>query len=98
MPKRKKHVKQAQAGGTQPSNTSNNLAYQHSNVSNPPQPTELLKNQSLQIQLRQQLPYLFPNKLIVYLKIMLRNENDDQSQQEFSFITIYFSRCQPKRT
>ena len=47
MPRPKKHVKQAQVGGTQPSNTSNTSANQHSNVSDPPQPTELLKNQNL---------------------------------------------------
>ena len=47
MPRPKKHVKHSQVGGTQPSNTSNNLANQQSNASNPPQPTELLKNQNL---------------------------------------------------
>jgi len=46
MPKRKKHVKQAQAGGTQPSNASNTLANPPRNVSS--QPTHLLTNQNLQ--------------------------------------------------
>ena len=47
MPRPKKHVKQAQAGGTQPSNTSNTQANPPPNV--PPQPTELLSNQNLSI-------------------------------------------------
>ena len=46
MPKRKKHVKHSQAGGTQPSNASNTEANPPRNVSS--QPTHLLTNQNLQ--------------------------------------------------
>ena len=46
MPRPKKHVKHSQAGGTQPSNTSNTEA--NPPLSIPQQPTEILTNQNLQ--------------------------------------------------
>ena len=71
MPKRKKHVKQAQAGGTQPSIASNTPA--NPIQANVPQPTELLTNQNLQNSPASAaaLPHLHL-RMLIYIHLILK--------------------------